>query len=517
MAVFEKSITRCLEALPTIPPPARLLELSEAVTLYRGDFLEDIYDDWALLERERLRELYLRALERLITLHKQQGNYEGALTYAQRLATADPLRETAHRELMRLYHLLGRDHAALEQYATLRQLLADELGLEPAAAATTALYHEIGAALKNADVPHLPTPSPSPPTLREIGHLPFVGRDAERAALLEAVEAAGRGHGGVVLIEGEAGVGKTRLVEEIVAGARWRGMLVAIGQALADGAASYHLLADALLPLLTPLRISQLAALVKPLWLSAVAPLLPPIAAHLPDLPALPDLEPRRERERLWEGLARCLDGLARATPLVLILEDLHWADEATLAALPHLASRLRESRFLMVLTCRSGEARERGITWQTLDALDRVQPLQRLCLSPLRRRGDRRPGGVGPLRHGGGSPLRPAAVVRDGRQRPLPGRDAQVAPRGRETRPRGRRLLALPHSGGPLASRGLPPDRRHRAPGPPDAAPTGRAGGGGGAGGGGRVPCPRPCCCGTGHFASGVGRADPPGLPDRD
>ena len=358
-----------------------IADLNEAVDLYRADFLEAYYDDWALLERERLRELYLQALERLIVLYKQRGDYERALSCAQRLVAADPLREAAHRELMRLYHLLSRDRAALEQYVTLHRLLEDELGLEPAAA-TTALYHEISNAMEEPGVPHLPSPPPPPPALRDIGHLPFIGRGQERAALLDAVQAAAQGRGGIALVEGNAGVGKTRLVDEIAAGARWRGMQVGLGRAVPD-VALYQPLVEALMSLLTPLRTSQLATLVKPLWLSAVAPLLPPVAA-LPGLPELPPMEPERERERLWEGLAHCLNELAAIAPLVLILEDLHWADEATLSTLLRVAPRLRQSRLLILLTVRSAEARERPVVWRTLDAIDRASPVRRVRLLPF-------------------------------------------------------------------------------------------------------------------------------------
>ena len=137
------------DASRTHSSSALLLELGVAADLYRADFLESIYDDWALLERERLRELYLNVLERLIVLHKQRGGYERALTYAQRLSAADPLREEAHRELMQLYHLLGRSQAALEQFIALRDLLVRELGAQPTPA-TTALYHEIVDALAEA-------------------------------------------------------------------------------------------------------------------------------------------------------------------------------------------------------------------------------------------------------------------------------------------------------------------------------------------------------------------------------
>ncbi|MBN1812529.1 MAG: tetratricopeptide repeat protein [Anaerolineae bacterium] len=363
-----------------------LRSLIAAVDLYRADFLEGIYDDWALLERERLRELFLQVLERLIALHKQQGRCEQALAYAQRLAAADPLREEAHRELMQLYHLLGRSQAALEQFVVLRDLLARELGARPTPA-TVALYQEIAAGLAAVDAPHLPVAPPPPPLLHDLSHLPFVGRSGERAALLSAVQAAVGGQGRYALIEGDAGVGKTRLAGEVIAGAEWRGFQVGVAKASPLAAsAPYQLFREALSPVLTPLRVAQLAELVEPVWLSAVVHILPVFAEHLSDLPALAPLDERgEEQRRLWEGLARCLAGLASIAPLLLVLEDVHWADEATLTALPHLTSALAQGRALVILTCRSAEARERAVVWEALEGLDRTLPLLRLRLSPFK------------------------------------------------------------------------------------------------------------------------------------
>ncbi len=351
--------------------PQQAAFLQRAVELYRADLLEDIYDDWALVERERLRELYLGALERLIAACKQAGNFEQALLYAQRLAAADPLRESAHRELMRLYHLLGRSQAALQQFATLRDVLEKELRVPPGSA-TVALCREISAAADEVDSPHLPIAPALPPLLRDLSRLPFVGRADERAMLLDALQAAAQGHGGAALVEGEAGVGKTRLVEQAVAEAQWRKFHV--GQSKADpltDAAPYQLWRDALAPLLTPLRIAQLAETVEPHWLAMAARLFPVIAQHLPDLPTLP---PEAGQGRLNESLARCLVGLAAAHPVLLVLEDVHWADEASLKALLQVVSFLPTCRALVMLTCRPAEARERDVVWANLEALARVR-----------------------------------------------------------------------------------------------------------------------------------------------
>ncbi|MCD6555126.1 MAG: AAA family ATPase [Anaerolineae bacterium] len=356
--------------------------LASAVRLYRADLLEECYDDWALLERERLRELYLGALEQLITLHKQQSDYEQALTYAQQLVAADPLRESGHLELMRLYHLLGRPHAALTQFATLHHLLAEELGVSPASS-TVALYQDIAAALGESSPPHLPVAPP--PILRDLSRLPLVGREAERNLLLDALQEAMQGRCGLAIIEGEAGVGKTRLVTEVVADASWRGFQV--GTSKADpmvASAPYGLLTHALLDLFTPLRLAQLAKLVEPHHWSAVAHLIPKIGEAIPDLPPLSDLPLDRQQERLWEGLARCIDGLTIAGPVLLLLEDLHWADEASLIALQHLFRWLRGSRLLVVVTYRPAEAWERPAVRETLEALDRVRSIDRIRLAPL-------------------------------------------------------------------------------------------------------------------------------------
>ena len=106
-------------------------------------------------------------------------------------------------------------------------------------------------------------------------------------------------------------------------------------------------------PLLTPLRVAQLAELVEPVWLSAIASILPKIAEYLPDLVPLAPLDHHEEQRRLWDGLARCLLGLASVAPLLLVLEDIHWADESTLAAFEHLVPSLPANRVFMVLTYR--------------------------------------------------------------------------------------------------------------------------------------------------------------------
>ncbi|MBN2006227.1 MAG: tetratricopeptide repeat protein [Anaerolineae bacterium] len=354
-------------------------EPDQAIALYRADFMEACYDDWAILERERLNELYLETLERLANLQKQHGHYDRAIAYALRLVAADPLRETTHQDLMRLYRLVGRPQAALEQYAELRELLATELDVAPMPA-TAALYDEIKATLEQGDV--------SPPTpahlLRDLSHLPFIGRNSERSALISALQSAAQSQGGVVLVRGAAGVGKSRLVEETIADAEWHGFQVGMGAAKpATMLMAYHALQVALAPLLTPMRVTQLSELLEPVWLNTVAAVFPPIVQHLEILPP-PPLEPQEEQRRLWEGITQLLGALTAIAPVLLALEDAHWMDDATLAVLPHLVARLSTSRLVLILSYRPAEARERDSVWETLESLNRCLPRLRLELLPF-------------------------------------------------------------------------------------------------------------------------------------
>ncbi len=351
---------------------ASLSDLGAAVALYRADFLEGCYEDWGLLERERLRELFLNVLERLIARHKQRGEYEKALVYAQRLVAADPLRESAHQELMRLYHLLGRDRAALEQYQGLCRILADEIGGEPMDG-TVLLAQEIAARLREVEAPYLPMETRQALAFERPDLMPLVGREEERATLLTHLEAAIGGRGGPVLVEGEAGVGKTRLLQEVARGAEWREAQVCWGRGRElAGLPPYGVLQEALRAALSPLRAAQLAELVEGTWLREVSRLLPELAEWLPDLPPHVDVGPEQQRARLLEALARTVLALGHVAPHLLILEDLQRADEATLSALVHLGPRLAKSRVLIIGSYRGEEARETCAVWETLQALER-------------------------------------------------------------------------------------------------------------------------------------------------
>jgi predicted ATPase/DNA-binding SARP family transcriptional activator len=183
------------------PMPASVI-LTDSFNLYRGDFLEGIFvrdapnfEDWALVERARLRELALQCLHTLTQFHNEHGNYTEAMIYASRLLAFDPWREEAHRQRMLALVRAGQRSAALAQYQTCRRILDKELGVEPSSE-TTALYEQIRTA-ENLSLHNLPASATS-----------FIGRESELAEItVRLLDANCR----VLTLVGEGGVGKTRL------------------------------------------------------------------------------------------------------------------------------------------------------------------------------------------------------------------------------------------------------------------------------------------------------------------
>jgi DNA-binding SARP family transcriptional activator len=202
--------------------------LGQAVELYRGDLLDGLtlqeppFEEWLMGERERLRELAIEAHAALIAAQRAAGAVEAALQTGLRLIALDPLQEPVHRTLMRLYAQLGRRPSALHQYQLCVSVLQRELGVEPEEE-TKQLYREIlrRRAVITEATP-LATSRSSPPVARVppltlATDTPLIGRDQEMAQLRVALAEAVPGAGQVVLIVGEAGVGKTRLVAELAA------------------------------------------------------------------------------------------------------------------------------------------------------------------------------------------------------------------------------------------------------------------------------------------------------------
>ena len=352
--------------------------LAEAVALHRDDFMAGFglrdsvaFDDWQLFQAEGLRRELAGALERLARGLAARGDWEPAIAHARRWLALDPLHEPAHRLLLALYAWSGLRAAALRQYRECVRVLGKELGVAPLEE-TTALY---GAVQENAPPPPpvLSGPAPSPGTLDRPAEgalppkeSPLVGRAGEWEELLRAYGSVGRG-GRLVVLEGEAGIGKTRLAEEFVAHVVGGGAAVVAARCYAgESNLAYGPLVEGLSAALGREGSGRLEGLpAGPL--GEAARLLPELGGLLPDPRPLPPLDTPGARSRFYEGVVRALLAvLGGPPPGVLFLDDLHWADEASLDLLTYLVRRLGDRRLLVLVTWRPedvpGDHRLRGL-----------------------------------------------------------------------------------------------------------------------------------------------------------
>ncbi len=347
-------------------PYRRVELLQQAVDLYRGPFLAGFslsgtpeFEAWASQEVYRLERVYLEMLSALVEEYATAGGYEAAIACAQRYLATDDLAEEIHRRLIELYAASGDRSAALRQFERCAVVLEQELGVEPLPETLTAYEAALQGTL-------LPEPAPVSEaawaTLPGLD-LPLIGREEALNQLTAGYASAQAGHGRVILISGEAGVGKSRLMQ--VFATRWRGKaLILTGAGYRDvQTMPYQPVVEALRSTLQhqPARVDPWAGArhrVQPVWLAEASRLLPELRDLYPDLPGLIDVGPEQARARLFEALSQLTLGLTEGPhPVLLCLDDLHWADGTTLDWLAYLGRKLHGSRLLVIGTYRSEEA----------------------------------------------------------------------------------------------------------------------------------------------------------------
>ncbi|HEX2123907.1 MAG TPA: AAA family ATPase, partial [Thermoanaerobaculia bacterium] len=342
--------------------------LERAARLYRGDLLagsavnEPAFEEWLTTERERLRERAIDVFSRLVTAHGARGSTDRAIQAALRLVALDSLEESAHRALMRLYANGGRRAAALRQYQSCVAVLQRELATEPAAE-TQALYRDILQRAAQSE------PAPAPARVSEaIAHADTrdapIGREHELLVLRGALDDASQKRGRVLVVLGDAGIGKTTLFGAFAAEAAARGSRVLLGRSYE----SEQILPFA--PWVDALRSGDLGDVfegLEPAWRAELTRLLPD--AHAPDQPA-----PSGDQRRLFESIARLLERLAAVQPLAIVLEDLHWADEMSARLLSFLGRRLRDKRVVLAASARAEELDDASALRRALEEL-RAEP----------------------------------------------------------------------------------------------------------------------------------------------
>ena len=321
LAVFEDALARAQRAADPVE------DLEAAVGAYGGDLLEGSYDEWLLEERDRIRARYLDALDRLSLTLEQRGELVRAIGHAERLLRTEPLREETCRLLMRMYDARGERARAVRVYHACVAALNRDLGVEPSKP-TREAYEAL--------LPGAPDAEPD----RAV----FVGRAREREQLTRLWRASEAGRAQLVLITGEAGIGKTRLAEELRTWAGHHGAATAEARAYAaEGALAYG-------PLCAWLRSPPLAARLHRLnagHRSELARVLPELGNAPPQLPE------SEQRHRLFDALAHALGGVE---PLLLIAEDVHWYDRETLRFLHYLVRTRPDARLLVAATARGEE-----------------------------------------------------------------------------------------------------------------------------------------------------------------
>ncbi len=331
--------------------------LRRAVELYRGPFLAGFslsgaaeYEAWLAQQRRGWEQLYLRALADLIEAETARGAYDAAILCARRYLEIDDLAEDVHRRLIELYTLVGDRSRAVRQFELCVRALERELGVSPLPE-TRAVYQ---AALRGERVLQ-EAASPAWTTLPSLD-APMVGRSAAMRQLDRAYHRARAGRGGVVLVSGEPGIGKSRLLQEFASGLEREATILVGGGHETEQGLPYWPLVEALRPHLEAIDWAALA--VERTSLAEVTRLLPELHGRIPDLPPPAPPEPGQEQARLFRALVDLLLALsARRPPLILCLDDLHWTDEATRSWLGYLGRYIRRAAVLILGAYRTGEA----------------------------------------------------------------------------------------------------------------------------------------------------------------
>jgi eukaryotic-like serine/threonine-protein kinase len=351
-----------------------------AAGLFRARPLTDFaFDDFAQLEIARLEELHLFVLEQRIEHELAAGRGAELIPELEALVREHPLREPLRAQLMLALYRAGRQADALEAYHSARTTLVGELGIEPGRA-----LRELEQAILQQDVSldadgAVPTAGDPP----DAGGSFLVGREHELAQLHSGLDRAFAGHGSLFLLVGEPGIGKSRVAEELLREARKRGAVALAGRCWeAGGAPAYWPWVQSLRAYVERTERSDLRA---QLGNSAgdIAQMLPELRELAPDAPA-PSVDSEGARFRLFDATARFLKAAAATQPIVLVLDDLHAADEPSLLLLRFLAAELGGSRVLVIGTYRNVDPTVREPLTSTLAELARERVTSRIELRGL-------------------------------------------------------------------------------------------------------------------------------------
>ena len=358
-----KMVRRGVESLVGQAREELLAQLEQATRLVNGPFLasftlrdSQFFDDWTRQHREYWHLRVNQLFDALSILYEQAGDGERAIDIVSRWLNFDPLNEEGYRRLMRLRFSQGDRVGALRAYANCRAVLANELQVEPEP-------ETVALAIRIRHTPPLRSPQVRPPhtsPAQPPANLldgPFLGRTTEFGTLIESYQRAQAGQPQLVLLQGESGIGKTRLASEFVRWAQAQGAEVLAGRAMQTGRQlPYQPLIDVLRRQLEQEQAPN--DQLSDVWLAELSRLLPELRDRYPDLP-VPATDEALGHNRLFEATARLLQVWAARRPLVLWLNDMQWADTATLDLVLYLARSLAEQPAPLMLLLNLGTGAE--------------------------------------------------------------------------------------------------------------------------------------------------------------
>jgi oligopeptide transport system substrate-binding protein len=366
--------------------------LQSAAHLYKGMFLEGFYDDWVINQRYHLESLYLQDLNRLMLIQETSGDYAEVLSTALKLLQSDFLHEGAIRTAMRAYCREGQRNYAIELYHHAEKALKSELNTLPEKE-TRVLFHAImdgklkTEVLQTDSLPQEPLISTQPHAQQPLemtfrGSL--AGRTEEMSQLIQSWKATLAGENCLFLIEGEAGVGKTRLVEEFAGRIQQQGAWVLPGRCYAfERLLSYQPVIEALSTLRTALHTQELKDFPVRL-LKEVGRLIPGLLEDI-EVAGEPMIDGQLgEQERLFDGLAAFLTRISAQRPLLIVLEDLQWVSESTLSLLHYLVRHLAGKKVMLLGTFRPEDLDAQSKLLELRFQLDKNGFVKSLRLMPL-------------------------------------------------------------------------------------------------------------------------------------
>jgi DNA-binding SARP family transcriptional activator/tetratricopeptide (TPR) repeat protein len=363
-----------------------------ALHLVRGPFLDGFwlreetgFDVWVQQQQHQWQVRLLQLFDRLSSWQEAAGELEPVIATLTGWLTLDPLSEEAARRLMRVHLARGDATAALRVYGTLRARLAEELQAKPSVD-TVALVEHVRATAAHSHRSGLALSSPAMVESRPPSELvaPLVGRAAAFTQLVGSFQQARQGRPQAVLVEGEVGIGKTRLAHDFGIWARAQGADVLSGQAFEmGGRLPYQPLVEAVRQRLEEENAPE--DLLDDLWLAELSRLVPELRVRYPDLPT-PTEDELTAKLRLFEAVARLMDTLGQHAPLVLLLDDLQWVDGASLDLVRYLGRHwIRHgSRVLLLGTIRSEGMELNPQLSADLSDLGRDLPVTRVALQTL-------------------------------------------------------------------------------------------------------------------------------------